>query len=68
MTHSQDVRIHRPCGQPMTPSRFGGNNPTPQYRRQPIWVCADCSAWEPRDGWDGPLPAGWDGQTWAESS
>lgn len=61
-----DTRIHQQCGEPMTPSSFAHNDPTPQYRSQPIWVCGRCSAWEPRDGWDGPLPDAWNGQAWTE--
>jgi hypothetical protein len=60
------TRIHQPCGEPMTPSSFGLNDPTPMYRSQPVWVCSTCFKWEPREGWDGPLPATWDGQAWTE--
>lgn len=62
MTDTTD-RIHD-CGKPMTASFFGHNNQNPRYRSQPIWVCDADSAWEPRQGWDGPLPDGWDGQRW----
>ncbi len=58
-----DTRVHS-CGQPMTPAVFDHNNPTRQYRSQPIWKCRTCNAWEPRVGWNGSLPAGWDGQAW----
>ena len=57
-------QVHTACGQPMTPSVFDHNNPTPQYRSQPIWACDPCGMWEPREGWDGPLPDGWDGEAW----
>jgi hypothetical protein len=56
-----DTRTHS-CGRQMTATRFDHHNPTPQYRDQPIWLCRD--GWEPREGWDGPLPADWDGQKW----
>jgi hypothetical protein len=49
------ARVHS-CGNPMTPSVFGPHDPTFQYRSQPIWLCTRCDKWEPRDGWDGPLP------------
>lgn len=58
------ARVHNRCGQPMAPTAFDHNNPTPQYRSQPIWACDDCQAWEPREGWNGPLPTGWDGRAW----
>ncbi len=28
--------------------------------------CATCNQREPRDGWQGALPDGWDGQKWTE--
>lgn len=59
-----EPRLHARCGQPMTASRFDHRNPTPNYRSQPIWSCHGCRMWEPREGWDGPLPAEWDGQAW----
>ena len=59
-------RVHD-CGEPMYASVLGHTDPTPQYRSQPIWVCSPCGAWEPRDGWVGSLPAGWDGQAWTEA-
>ncbi len=62
------TRIHRPCGKPMLESLFGHNDRNPAYRSQPVWLCTPCNAWEPRDGWDGPLPDGWDGRAWTEES
>ncbi len=59
-----DQRTHQLCGQPMTVSAFGRHDPTPLYRSQPIWACTPCNAWEPREGWAGPMPAGWDGEAW----
>ena len=58
------TRIHAACGQPMTRAVFDHHDPKPQNRSQPIWACSGCSAWEPREGWDGPLPDGWDGEAW----
>ena len=58
----QPARVHAACGQPMHLGVFDNHNPTPRYRSQPIWVCDPCGAWEPREGWDGPLPVEWDGQ------
>ena len=57
------ARTHS-CGTPMTSAVFAHNDPTPQHRSQPIWTCSPCNAWEPREGWAGPLPAGWDGTAW----
>lgn len=55
------------CGNPMSTSIFSPHSSTPEYRSQPIWICTHgCSAWQPREGWRGPLPAGWDGQAWVE--
>jgi hypothetical protein len=62
------ARIHAACGNPMTPSQFGPHNETRHYRLQPIWLCDPCRAWEPREGWDAPLPAGWDGTAWTGQS
>ncbi len=59
-----DPRIHQRCGKPMTPGVFGHTDPNLQYRSQPIWQCRPCGAWEPREGWEGPLPEGWDGTAW----
>ncbi len=56
------ARTHRPCGTQMSKAVFDHHNRVPRYRSQPIWVCNSCNAWEPREGWDGPLPADWDGQ------
>ena len=64
MTGDDQPRIHRTCGRPMVATSFPHNTPTPQYRSQPTWTCTVCSAWEPREGWDGPLPAEWDGGQW----
>jgi hypothetical protein len=55
-----DTRIHAICGQPMNEGVFAHNDPTPANRSQPMWHCGSCSAWEPREGWDGLLPAEWD--------
>ena len=60
---SDNDRAHS-CGTPMTATFFGPHDPNPDNRSQPIWVCPPCNAWEPRDGWDGPLPDAWDGQAW----
>jgi hypothetical protein len=57
------TRIHQGCGQPMTATFFSHNDPTPQFRSQPIWACA-CGRWEPHEDWAGPLPTNWDGQRW----
>lgn len=62
-----DNRIHS-CGQSMAPSMFAHNNAVPEWRSQPIWLCVPCSAWEPRDGWRGPLPEAWDGQQWTDNT
>jgi hypothetical protein len=61
---SDEIRIHQPCGKPMTATFFGHDNPTPRYRSQPIWACDRCHKWEPCDSWQGPFPDGWDGQRW----
>lgn len=60
------ARIHRACGKPMYRGVFSTHTFPPRYRSQPIWSCVGggCNAWEPREGWDGPLPADWDGQAW----
>lgn len=55
MTH-----LHEQCGQPMVEGLFSRNDPVPSLRSQPVWACDPCQAWEPRDGWHGELPAGWD--------
>lgn len=60
-----EPRIHRRCGQPMTASIL--DSTTPAFRGQPIWLCPGCSAWEPREGWHGALPAEWDGHAWTAS-
>lgn len=57
-------RVHRACGKPMTRSVFGPRDAIHQYRSQPIWLCNTCDRWEPSESWHGPLPAGWNGQTW----
>ncbi|GAA0529385.1 hypothetical protein GCM10010172_07580 [Paractinoplanes ferrugineus] len=57
-------RVHEPCGQPMRASSFGKSAPTPAHRLQPIWACDPCASWEPAEGWQGPLPDGWDGERW----
>ncbi len=63
-----DTRIHS-CGRPMFATPFGHHDPTPQYRSQPLWACAGpCQAWEPRQGWQGDLPDGWDGEKWTEEN
>jgi hypothetical protein len=61
----QPARIHS-CGKPMYPSVFSNHTFPPQYRSQPIWSCGSCNGWEPRAGWHGDLPEGWDGQQWIE--
>lgn len=61
------ARIHT-CGEQMYASVFANTDPTPQYRSQPIWLCPPCNAWEPREGWGGPLPNGWDGRAWTEAA
>lgn len=58
------TKTHEACGQEMTPSIFGNQDPTPAFRSQPILLCVRCEAWEPADGWIGPLPDGWNGERW----
>lgn len=41
------THIHEPCGNPMSEAVFAHNNPTPQYRSQPIWDCFRCQAFDP---------------------
>ncbi|MGX6604803.1 hypothetical protein ACWKSP_22145 [Micromonosporaceae bacterium Da 78-11] len=54
------TRIHS-CGDTMFPAVLSKHSPTPQYRSQPVWLCGHCANdWEPREGWDGQLPAAWD--------
>ncbi len=60
-----DTRIHS-CGEPMTESVLSNQSPVPRHRSQPIWSCWNCNQWEPRDGWQGALPDGWDGEKWTE--
>lgn len=61
-----NARVHG-CGELMHASVFSPNDRTVSYRGQPIWLCLPCSAWEPREGWQGPFPLCWDGTYWTNA-
>lgn len=59
-----DTPLH--CDRPMRDSVMSKHSPVPAHRSRPIWICVapGCMSWQPRDGWQGPLPEGWDGEHW----